>query len=160
MAYIQKGCTDDVTYASTGVKKNTKSTNAICKEKKLLTRQFSDNATEIFHLVCFPNYLRQEVIYETLNTETFRHICFIRIPQEFTERFYFPGFIKFLKAFKRNCFACPTLTGINKKQLNPPLQPASSEQLFQIDRMQIDLVDLFSWLKYKNAVSGINVFPK
>ena len=56
--------------------------------------------------------------------------------------------------------SCSTLKRVNKKQLNPPLQPISSEQLFPGDVMQIDLVDPFQSPIYKYALSGIDVFSK
>ena len=50
------------------------------------------------------------------------------------------------------------LKRVNKKQMNPSLQPISSEQLFPGDMMQIDLVGPFQSLIYKDALSGIDLF--
>ena len=49
---------------------------------------------------------------------------------------------------------------VSKRQLNPPLQPISSEQLFPGDMMQIDLFGPFQSPIYKYVLSGIDEFSK
>ena len=124
-------------------------------------RQFSDDIGRISHSqVCVPKHLRKEVIYRTHNSSTGGHLGIVRTAKEFRKRFYFPEFSEYLTDYIKNCLSCSTLKTVTKKQLNPPLQPISSEQLFPRDMMQIDLVGPFQSPVSKYVLSGADVFSK
>ena len=110
-------------------------------QKGILVRQFFDDIGKISHSqVCVPKQLRKEVIYRIHNSPSGGHLGIVRTAKEFRKRFYFPGFSEYLIDYIKNCLSCSTLKRVTKKQLHPPLQPFSSEQLFPGDMMQIDLV--------------------
>ena len=124
-------------------------------------RQFFDDIGKISHSqVCVPKHLRKEVIYRIHNSPTGGHLGIVRTAKEFRKRFYFPGFSEYLIDYIKNCLSCSTLKRVTKKQLHPPLQPISSEQLFPGDMMQIDLVGPFQSPVYKYVLSGIDAFSK
>ena len=161
MTWVQKGCTGDITYASFELKNYHKQLSRLHLQKGIVTREvFNDVGKISEYQVCIPKHLRQEVIYRIHNSPTGGHVGIVRTAQEFRKRFYFPGFTEFLADYIKNCLSCSTLERVNKKQLNPPLQPISSEQLFPGDMMPIDLVGPFQSPICKYALSGIDVFSK
>ena len=161
MEWIENGCTDDLTYASFELKKYHKHLMRLHIQKVILVRQFFDNIGKISHSqVCVPKHLRKKVIYRIHNSPTGGHLGIVRTAKEFRKRFYFPGFSEYLIDYIKNCLSCSTLKRVTKKQLQPPLQPISSEQLFPGDMMQIDLVGPFQSPVYKYVLSGIDVFSK
>ena len=161
MEWIENGCTDDLTYASFELKKYHKHLMRLHIQKGILVRQFFDDIGKISHSqVCVPKHLRKEVIYSIHNSPTGGHLGIVRTAKEFRKRFYFPGFSEYLIDYIKNCLSCSTLKRVTKKQLHPPLQPISSEQLFPGDMMQIDLVGPFQSPVYKYVLSGIDVFSK
>ena len=99
--------------------------------------------------------MRKEVVYRIHNSPTGGHLGIVCTAKEFRQRF-----TEFLTDYIKNCLSCSTLKKVSKKQLNPPLQPISSEQLFPGDMMQIDLVGPFQSHIYKYVLSGIDVFSK
>ena len=107
-----------------------------------------------------PTYLRNEVVYRIHNSPTGGHLGIVRSAKEFRQRFYFPGLTEFLRDYIKNSLSFSTLKRVSKRQLDPPLQPISSEQLFLGDMMQIDLVGPFQSPIYKYVSSGIDVFSK
>ena len=159
--WIEKGCTDDLTYASFELKKYYKHLDRLQIRKGILFRKFFDDVGKVSNLqVCIPKHLRKEVVYRIHNSPTGGHIGIVRTAKEFRKRFYFPGFSEFLIDYVKNCLSCLTQKRVNKKYLNPPLQPLSSEQLFPGDMLQIDLVGPFQSPIYKYVLSGIDVFSK
>ena len=159
--WIENGCTDDLSYASFELKKYHKHLMRLHIQKGSLMRQFFDDIGKISHSrVCVPKHLRKEVIYRIHNSPTGGHLGIVRAVKEFRKRLYFPGFSEYLVDYIRNCLSCSTLKRVTKKQLHPPLQPLSSEQLFPVDMMQIDLVGPFQSPVYKYVLSGIDVFSK
>ena len=161
MEWIQNGCTDDLTYASFELKKYHKHLLRLHIQKGILVRQFFDDIGKISHShVCVPKRLRKEVIYRIHNSPTGGLLGIARTTKEFRKRFYFLGFSDYLIDYIKNCLSCSTLKRVTKKQLHPPLQIISSEQLFPGDMMQIDLVGPFQSPVYKYVSSGIDVFSK
>ena len=161
MTWIDTGCNDDLTYASLELRKYYKHLTRLQMHKGILVRQFFDDVGKISHYqICVPKHLRKEVVYRIHNSPTGGHLGIVRTAKEFRQRFYFPGFTEFLTAYIKNCLSCSTLKRVSKRQLNPPLQPISSEQLFPGDMMQIDLVGPFQSPIYKYVLSGIDVFSK
>ena len=161
MEWIENGCTDDLTYASFELKKYYKHLMRLHIQKGILVRQFFDDIGTISHpQVCVPKHLRKQVIYRIHNSPTGGHLGIVRTAKEFRKRFYFPGFSEYLIDYIKNCLSCSTLKGVTKKQLHPPLQPISSEQLFPGDMMEIDLVGPLQSPVYKYVLSGIDVFSK
>ena len=128
-------------------------------QKSILVRQFFDDVGKISrYQICVPKHLRKEVVYRIQNSPTGGHIGIVCTAKDFRQRFYFPGFTEFLTDDIKNCLPCSTLKRVSKRQLNPPLQPISSEQLFPGDMMQIDLVGPFQSPIYKYVLSGVDVF--
>ena len=161
MTWIDTGCNDDLTYASLELRKYYKHLTRLQVQKDILVRQFSDDVGKIsYYQICAPKHLRKEVVYRIHNSPTGGHLGIVRTAKVFRQRFYFPGFTEFLMDYIKNCLSCSTLKRVSKRQLNPPLQPISSEQLFPGDMMQIDLVGPFQSLIYKYVLSGIDVFSK
>ena len=159
--WVENGCTDDLTYASFELRKYNKHLDRLQLKNGILYRKFFDDVGKISNLqVCIPKQLRDEVIYRIHNSPTGGHIGIVRTAKEFRKRFYFPGFSEFLINYVKNCLSCSTQKRVNKKQLHPPLQPISSEQLFPGDMLQIDLVGPFQSPVYKYVLSGIDVFSK
>ena len=161
MEWIQNGCTDDLSYASFELKKYHKHLLRLYIQKGILVRQFFDEFGKISHSqVCVPKHLRKEVTYRIHDSPTGGHLSIVGTAKKFRKRFYLPGFSEYLIDYIKNCFSCSTLKRVTKKQLHPPLQPTSSEQLFPGDMMQIDLVGPFQSPVYKYVLSGIDVFSK
>ena len=161
MTWIQKVCTDDITYASFELKKYHKHLSRLHLQKGVVTRQFFDDVGKISHYqVCIPKHLRQEVIYRIHNSPTGGHLGIVRTAQEFRERFYFPGFTEFLADYIKIVSHVRHWNELTRSKKNPPLQPISSEQLFPRDMMQIDLVGPFQSRICNYALSGIDVFSK
>ena len=161
MTWIDTGCNDDLTYASLELRKYYKHLTRLQMQKGVLVRQFFDDVGKISHYqICVPKHLRKEVVYRIHNSPTGGHLGIVRTAKEFRQRFHFPGFTEFLTDYIKNCLSCSTLKRVSKRQLNPPLQPISSEQLFPGDMMQIDLVGPFQSPIYKYVLSGIDVFSK
>ena len=159
--WVENGCTDDLTYASFELRKYHKHLDRLQLKNGILYRKFFDDVGKISNLqVYIPKQLRDEVIYRIHNSPTGGHIGIVRTAKEFRKRFYFPGFSEFLINYVKNCLSCSTQKRVNKKQLHPPLQPISSEQLFPGDVLQIDLVGPFQSPVYKYVLSGIDVFSK
>ena len=104
--------------------------------------------------------MRKDAIYKIHTSSTGGHLGIVRTAKEFRKRFYFLGFSEYLTDYIKNCLFRSTLKRVTKKQLPPPLQPISSEQLFPGDKMQIDLVGPFQSPVYKYVLSGIDVFSK
>ena len=130
-------------------------------QKGILVRQFLNvNGKNSQYQICVPKHLRKEVVYRIHNSPTGGHLGIVRTAKEFRRRFYFPGFTEFLTDYIDNCLSCSTLKRVSKRQLNPYLQPISSEQHFPGDMMQIDLVGPFKSSIYKNVLSGVDVFSK
>ena len=104
MTWIQKGCTEDITYASFELKKYHKHLSRVHLQKGIVTRQFLDDVGKVSrYQVCIPKHLRQEVIYRIHNSPTGGYIGIVRTAQEFRKRFYFPGFTEFLADYIKNC---------------------------------------------------------
>ena len=161
MEWIEHGCTDDLTYASFELRKYYKHLMRLHIQKGNLVRQFFDDIGKISHSqVCVPKHLRKDVIYRIHNSPTGGHLGIVRTAKEFRKRFYFPGFSEYLIDYIKNCLSCSTVKRVTKKQLHPPLQPISSEQLFPGDMMPINLVGPFQSPVYKYVLSGIDVFSK
>ena len=161
MTWIDTGCNDDLTYASLELRKYYKHLTRLQMQKDILVRQFFDDVGKISHFqICVPKHLRKEIVYRIHNSPTGGHLGIVRTAKEFSQRFYFPGFTEFLTDYIKNCLSCSTLKRVSKRQLNPPLQPISSEQLFPGDMMQNDLDGPFQSPIYKYVSSGIDVFSK
>ena len=126
-----------------------------------MMRQFFDDVGKVSHYqICIPKHVRKEVLYRIHNSPTSAHLGIVRTAQEFRRRFSSPGVSEFLTEYIRNCLSCSTLKRVQNRQLHPPLQPISSEQLFPGDMMQIDLVGPFQSPIYKYALSDINIFSR
>ena len=161
MTWIDTGCNDDLTCASLELRKYYKHLTRLQMHKGILVRQFFDDVGKISHYqICVPKHPRKEVVYRIHNSPTGGHLGIVRTAKEFRQRFYFPRFREFLTDYIKNCLSCSTMKRVSKQQLNPPLQPISSEQLFPGNMMQIDLVGPFQSPNYKYVLSGIDVFSK
>ena len=161
MTWLDDGCNDDLTYAFLELRKYYKHLTRLQKQKGIFVRRFFDDVRKISHYqICVPKHLRKEVVYRIHNSPTGGHLGIVRTAKEFRQRFYFPGFTEFLTDYIKNCLSCSTLKRVSKRQLNPLLDPLSSEQLFPCDMMQIDLVGPFQSPIYKYVLSGIDVFSK
>ena len=124
ISWIQKGCNDDITYASFELKKDHKHLTRLQVQKSIVMRQFLDDLGKISHYqICIPKPLRKEVLYRIHNSPTSRHLGTVRTTREFRRRFYLPGFSEFLTDYIRNCLSCSTLKRVQNRQLHPPLQP-------------------------------------
>ena len=155
------GCNDDLTYASLELRKYYKHLTCLQIQKGILVRQSFDGVGKVSHYqLSLPKHLRKEVVYRIHNSPTGGHIGIVRRAKEIRQRFYFPDFTEFLTNYIKNCLTCSTLKRVSKRQLNPPLQPILSKQLFSGDRMPIDLVGPFQSPIYKYVLSGIDVFSK
>ena len=161
ICWIQNGCNDDITYASFELKKYHKHLSRLQIQKEIMMHQFFDDVAKVpQYQNCIPKHLRKEVLYRIHNSRKRGHLDVVRTAQEFRRRFYFPGFSEFLTENIRNCLSCSTLKRVQNRQLHPPLQPISSEQLFPGDMMQIELVETFQSTIYKYSLSGIDIFSK
>ena len=150
MTWIDTGCNEDLTYAPLELRKYYKHLTRLKMQKGILVRQFFTDVGKISHYqICVPKHLRKEVVHRIHNSPTGGHLRIVRTAKEFRQRFYFPGFTEFLTDYIKNCLSCSTLRRVSKRQLNPNLQPISSEKLFPGDMMQIDLVGSFPSLIYK-----------
>ena len=159
MTWIDTGCNDDLTYASLELRKYYKHLTRLQMQKGISVRQFFDDVGKISHYqICVPKHLRKELVYSIRNSPTGGHLGIARTAKQFRQRFYLPGFTEFLTDYVKNCLSCSNLKRVSKRQLNPPLRPISSEQLFPGDMMQIDLVGPFQSPIYKYILSGIDVF--
>ena len=159
--WIDTGCNDDLTYASLELRKYYKHLTRLQMQKGILVRHFLDDVGNISrYQICVSKRLRKEVVYRIHISPTGGHLGFVRTAKQFRQRFYFIGFTEFLTDYIENCLSCSTLKRVSKRQLSPPLQPISSEQLFPDDMMQIDLVGPFQSPIYKYVLSGIDVFSK
>ena len=76
------------------------------------------------------------------------------------ELILFSWIFRLFDGLQQDSPSCSKLKRVTKKQLHPPLQSISSEQLFPGDMMQIDLVGPFQSPVYKYVLSGIDVFSK
>ena len=161
MTWIDTGCNDDLTYASLEFRKYYKHLTRLQMQKGILVRQFFDDVGKISHYqICVVKHLKKEVVYRIHNSPTAGNLGIVRTAKEFRQRFYFPGFTEFLTDYIKNCLSYSTLKRVSKRQINPPLQPISSEQLLPGDMMQIDSVGPFQSPVYKYVLSGIDVFSK
>ena len=161
MTWIDTGCNDDLTYESLELIKYYKHLTRLQMHKGILVRQFFDDVGKISHYQIFvPKHLRNEVVYRIHNSPTGGHLGIVRTANEFRPRFYFPGFTEFLTDYIENCLSSSTLKKVSKRQLNPPLLPISSKELFPGDKMEIDLVGPFQSHIYTYVLSGIDVFSK
>ena len=130
-------------------------------QKGVLVRHFFDDVGDISHYQKrVPKHLRKEVVYRIHNSPTGGRPRIVRTSKEFRQRFYFPRFTEFHTDYIKNCPSCSTPKRVSKIQLNPPLQPIFSEQLFPGEMMQNDSVGPFQSPFYKCVLSGIDVFSK
>ena len=139
MTWVETGCNDDLTYASLDLRRYYKHLTHLQMQKCILVRQCFDHVGKIsHHQICVPKQLRKEVVYRIHNSPTGGYLGVVRTAKEFRQRFYFQGFTEFLTDYINNCLSCSTLKKVSKRQVNPPSQPISSEQLFPGVTMQID----------------------
>ena len=127
----------------------------------MVTRQFFDDFGNTSpNQVCIPKHLRRAVFHRIHNSPAGGQIGVLLATQEFHKIFFFPGFTELVADFMKDSLSCTTPKCVNKKQMNPPLQLISSEQLVSGNVLQIDLIGRFQPPINKYALSGNDVSPK
>ena len=128
---------------------------------EILTRQYFDETGNVkCHQIFLPQHLLQELL-QSLHGTAHKHSCISKMPQEISQRYYYPNIAKCVKRWVEGCEHCAKDKRVPNATITPGLLNLPEWDLGPKDAMQIDLLpNLTPNGRYENVLTAIDVFSR